>query len=239
MTPKKVSNCCGVSMALGKKTEQRDFQFGERNPKYYQVDCLVCLKCSKPCNPVEAKSETLIMDPLGRVQKVSPEIKEAREGKECENPNGICGPNCPATKAHRPTEVWEERLPKLLEKYKTFGSIEDEDFSPVGYFDDRASYNDFIKDIKSFIAAELTKKDEEIKQAREEGKNEMRQTYAEYGYKEVVELEALASYRAELRKKVMEIKRVSPSAIANDILDAILSLLSLLDQEDKPNPPRE
>jgi hypothetical protein len=71
MTQNKVSDCCSAKMVPGKKTEQRDFQFGQRNPKYYQVDCLACTRCSKPCTPVEAK-----VGPQGDSSGITP-IQEA------------------------------------------------------------------------------------------------------------------------------------------------------------------
>lgn len=47
---------------------------------------------------------------------------------------------------------WEEKLDKLLATYQTSGSIEDEDFSPVYYFDDRADYLSFQRELKSLIS---------------------------------------------------------------------------------------
>lgn len=178
MTPKKVSNCHKVRIILG-RAGTSDYDY-------------VCSLCSQPCNPVEAKSETLIMDPLGRVQKVSPEIKAAREVKEEEKQhpkwcdclchgtsadvNDSCDPHENNSPAPRPTEGWEDVLRQLVIKHGDNFGFEQ------------------VVTLTMAVNAELAKKDEEIKQAR----------------------------------------------VGVIIRDAwVEQILSLIDQEDKPNPPRE
>lgn len=47
-------------------------------------------------------------------------------------------------------EIRKEML-ELLSRYQTFGSVEDENFTPVGYFDDRASWYQFQDEIVDLI----------------------------------------------------------------------------------------
>lgn len=259
MTPKKVSNCCGAKYRY----------IPNGGSGFYR-----CLSCSQPCTPVEAKSETLIMDPLGRVQKVSPKIKSAREVKEEDFKKIIDGewvqpirngylfkccdcelvhsmdfrivksgrgsfiqfratrkPRSIASPAPRPAGGW---IKDFDEKF-----IED-----GGWFGWRNVYPD---DVKSFFTAELAKKDEQIKQAREEGyqsglKDRSPSVASVYGF------EAGQGFlRVELREKIEKMKRtiweepaISSQEYPLQVFNfAVEQILSLLDQEDKPNPPRE
>lgn len=212
--PKKVSDCCGAGIVW------RSLD-GVNSPTYDEKS--YCSWCLFGCTQVEAKEEE-----ISKCKLCGEPMPRGEEMFYYHGYSGACPkPPLKEAPAPRPTEGWIERFDKefFVERETTSAGVE---FQTYGAELD--GEGPAVKPLKSFIAAELAKKDEEHERNLHE-----KIAKVDGGW-----IRHFASERAELIEKIKEMKakrdnpKNHPLVSYGDVCDEILALLS--PNEDKLKP---